>query len=348
MSPAPSTRRRTAPVAALLGALALLTVTAAPAGADTVGAGEASAYGGTISVGGQEVIPPTPTAAVTLPPGGEAGETVVDIPAEPVAVSGTLNADAVVHAASDVPSQLEVVEQAVAGPFNASGVALIEGADVLLDAVAEDVSLVAADVIRAEAVAVCTAGEVVYSANSEIVSLQIGGEDVPLNDPITQILDGLNAGLTDSGLNAVVDIQRNVVTELEDGIAVDALVVTVLAAAGDAPLAEVTLGHAEVSGVTCGAATQCSNGVDDDDPEDTVADAADPGCHTDNDASNPESYDPADDDETDIATATDGAAPAAPARQLPATGGNAASTAGLAGVMAAGALAVVALRRRLA
>lgn len=45
--------------------------------------------------------------------------------------------------------------------------------------------------------------------------------------------------------------------------------------------------------------TQCSNGVDDPDPEDALADSADPGCHTDGNAANPGTYDPSDNDETD-------------------------------------------------
>jgi cysteine-rich repeat protein len=40
--------------------------------------------------------------------------------------------------------------------------------------------------------------------------------------------------------------------------------------------------------------------VDNDDPEDTLADAADAGCHTDGNPQNPASYDPEDNDETDI------------------------------------------------
>jgi LPXTG-motif cell wall-anchored protein len=340
-------RGRALAASAAITALALGAVMATPAGADTVGAGEASAFGATISLGGQEVVPPTPLAEATLP--GDASETVVDIPAEPLAVSGTLHASASVHAASDIASELEVVTQAVEGPYNASAVGLIEGAEVLIDAVADDVSLVMADVIRAEAVAVCTGDTVHYAANSEIVSLQIGGEDVPLNEPLTQILDGLNDVLEQSGLNQVVDIQRNVVTELDDGIAVDALVVTVLAAAGATPLGEVRLGHAEVSGVACGAAPQCSDGVDNDDPEDSLADADDPGCHTDGDATNPDSYDPTDDSELDapaqLPASGDAAAPVA--QQLPSTGGDAATTAGLAGVLGAGALGLLALRRRL-
>jgi len=275
-------------------------VSAVPAAADPVGAASASAYGATISLGGSEAVPPTPLAEIALPPGGEASETVIDVPAEPVAVSGTLNADATAHAASDVPSALTVEAQEVEGPYNATAVALIEGADVLLDAAGPGVSLLSADVIRAEAAAVCRAGSVHYTANSEIVDLQIGGEQIPLNAPVSELIDTIAGVLDDSGLNAVVDVDRNVVTELDGGgIAVDALVVEIAEAGG--PLALVTIGHAEVRGTTCGTAatTQCSDGVDNADPEDTVADADDPGCHTDGNAGNADSYDPNDDDETD-------------------------------------------------
>jgi LPXTG-motif cell wall-anchored protein len=311
------------------------------AAADPIGAGEASAFGATIAVGGQEVVPPTPEASVAMPPGGDASETLIDIPADPLAVSGTLNADAAVHAQADIASELEVVEQAVAGPYNAAGVALIEGAEVLLDAVADDVSLVSADVIRAEAAAVCVAGEVRYTANSEIISLQIGGEDVPLNEPLTQLLDGLNDVLDQTGLNQVVDVQRNVVTDLGDGIAVDALVVTVLSALGD-PLAEVRLGHAQVSGVACGALPECSDGIDND-GDGLIDFPDDPGCES-----------PDDDSELDERTLRDEASPATGGGSdggqalatLPATGGDA-STAAIAAALAAGALGLLALRRRL-
>ena len=341
-------RRRAAVVAAIVGALALGIATATPAAADTIGAGEASAFGGTISAGGQEVVPPTPTASATLP--GDASDTTVDIPAEPVAVSGTLNADAAVHAASDLDSALDVATQEVAGPYNAVATGSIEEADVLVDVVGEGVSLLSADAIRAEAVGVCVGGEVQYSATSEIVNLDVGGQDIPLNAPLEQILDAVGDVLEQTTLEQVVDIERNVVTELEDGIAVDALVVTVLAVAGD-PVAEVRLGHAEVSGLACGAAPECSDGVDNDDPEDELADEADPGCHTDGNVDNPDSYDPTSNSELDGPTAEeDGATPTttpAVRAQLPATGGDAAATAGVAAAMAAAALGVVALRRRL-
>jgi hypothetical protein len=44
---------------------------------------------------------------------------------------------------------------------------------------------------------------------------------------------------------------------------------------------------------------ECSDDIDNADPEDTLVDENDPGCHTDGDPNNPDSYDPNDDDETD-------------------------------------------------
>lgn len=333
--------------ATVLAALTMV-VAAAPASAEPVSAGEASAFGATVTLGGQEVIPPTPEATVTMPPGGEASETVVDIPADPLLISGTLNADAVISDDADVDSQLAVVTQEVAGPYNAAAVGLIEGAEVLVDAVADDVSLVTADLIRAEAVAVCVGGMPQYAATSEIINLNIGGEDVPLNGPLEQVIDGLNDLLEQTTLDQVVDIERNVVTPTADGVAVDALVITLLAAAGDDPVAQVRLGHAEASGFSCGAAPQCSDGTDND--GDGLVDADDPGCHTDGDATNPASYDPLDDDETDAAlpgAPAPAPAAAAPQRTLPATGSDSTGALALAGLLGAGSLGLVALRRRL-
>lgn len=340
--------RAAAPAAALLAAL-MLVATAAPAAADTIGAGEASAFGGHIQLTDQDVLPPTALAESDLA-AEDVEATAVGIPVDPVAVSGTLNGSAAVHPQADLESELTEVTQSLEAPYNARAVGSVEGAEVLLDTVGEGIALLTAGAVRAEAVAVCRGGTVQYAANSEILQLQIGEEQLPLNAPLQDIIDGVNGVLEDTTLNQVVDIERNVVTETPDGIAVDALVVTVLAAAGETPLATVTLGHAELSGVTCGTPTQCNDGTDND--GDSVIDANDPGCHTDGNADNPGSYDPTDTSEADGAgptvSPTDAVneGPAASAA-LPVTGGDSASTAGLAAAMAGGAVAIVALRRRL-
>ena len=277
-------------------AVLVASLLAAPsAGADPAKAGSASAYGAKIDLTDQNVIT-EPVAESTLAE-EDVTATTVDVPASPLAVSGTLTASAAVHQASDLASELLVNQQATPGPYNARGFGEIEGAQVLLDTVGEGIPLLRADAVRAEAVAVCVGDTVTYSGQSEIVNLDIGGEDVPLNAPLEQIIDALNDVLEQSGLNQVVNVERNVVTQSATGAAVDALRVTVLAAAGDVPLGTVVLGHAEVADVACGAATQCSDTQDND--GDGRIDAEDPGCHTDGDAANPDSYDPADDDESD-------------------------------------------------
>jgi hypothetical protein len=291
---------------AVMGVLTGLVVgQAAPAAADSVSAGSASAYATTVSVGGSEVIAPMPLATSSLPPGADDDpdpDPVIPVGAEPLALSGTFDSSAAVHPASDLASELTVVTQDVEGPYNAQGVALIEGLDVLLDAAGEGVSLVSASVVRAEAVAVCRAGAVSYSANSEIVDLDVGGNDIPLNAPVTELIDAIAGVLDDTGLNAVVDVDRNVVTELDGGgIAVDALVISI---AGDA-VANVTIGHAEVGAGTCGNPPECSDTVDNADAEDTLADTEDPGCHTDGDAANGATYDPNDNSEADAPECSD-------------------------------------------
>jgi hypothetical protein len=336
------------------GALLLAIVTAAvgtapSAAADPVGAGTASAFGATLTITDQEVLPPTPTAEVAAPPfGDDADETLVAVPADPLAVSGTAIARAAVHPASDLASELEqeASQHELAGPYNARAVGQVEDAEVLIDAVGEGVPVLEADLIRGEAVAVCRGGEVEYASGSEVVNLVIGGED-PLSGPLNDLIGQISAGLNDSPLVDLVDIDVNVVSD--DGSSVDALVVTVLTPASDPQgLVQVRLGHAQVSGVGCGAPTQCSDTQDND--GDGVIDADDPGCHSDGDAGNPDSYDPADDSEADgPAVAPGGALPGgggSSGGRLPSTGGGAST--GIGAALGLAALGIVALRRKLA
>ena len=257
-------RKRTALIG-LVGAAALILGPGAVAHADPVSSGSASAFGVTATAGGEEVIPPTPSQTAEVTGESDASETLVEVPADPLAVSGTATADTAAHAASDLESTLvtEGTTHDVEGPYNARGEGVVEELDVLLEA-ADGASLVRADVVRAEAVGVCRGGSVEYSANSEIIGLSVAGEPIPLNDGVQQLIDAISGVLTDSGLNAVVDVQRNVVTVDGDGASVDALVVTLLAAAGDDPLAQVRIAHAEVSGLECGELPECSDTVDND------------------------------------------------------------------------------------
>lgn len=213
----------------------------------------ASAFGANITGGGQDVVPPTPAVEVRMG-APDATETLIDVPAEPLAVSGTLTATAMAHPDSDVPSALTVNSHEVEGPFNVTGVGLVENLQVLTTAGGEGVPLLSAAVVRGEAVGVCAGETATYAANSEIIDLQIAGNPVPLNEPLEQLIDGVNQVLTESGLDQVVNIERNVVTQNPDGgVAVDALVVTLLDAAGQDPLGQVRLAHGEVGPLACGA-----------------------------------------------------------------------------------------------
>jgi hypothetical protein len=260
----------------------------------------ASAFGGTVQVGGQDVVPPTPAVAVAAPTGDET-DTVVDLPAAPVVVNGTLTATANAHAAADIATALTVAQQAVPGPYNGRALAQIEGAGVLYDVAGAGVPLLSASVIRAEAAVVCGATPR-YTANSEVIDLSVGGSSIPVNATVEQLIDAISGALTDSGLAAVADVQRNVVTDIPGGgIGVDALVVTVLSAAGATPLAQVRLAHAEVTAAACtaplaiAALPQCSDRADND--GDALIDSADPGCHSNGNANDPASYVPSDNDE---------------------------------------------------
>lgn len=298
----------------------------------------ASAFGATVQVSGQDVVPPTPSVAVNAPP-GDATNTVVDIPASPVAVNGTLTATANVHPVANIATGLKVVQQAVAGPYNGRGLAQIEDASVLYDVAGVGVPLLSAAAIRSEAAVICGATPS-YTANSEIVDLSIAGTSVPVNAPVQDLIDQISGVLTTSGLNAVADVKRNVVTPIAGGgVGVDALVVTVLSAAGATPLAQVRLAHAEVTAAACSAKPQCSDGVDND--GDAVIDTLDPGCHTDGNAANTATYVASDNDETNEAPRA-----LAAAEQLPRTGSEAGLPLAAAGLMTLGALGMR-LRRRL-
>jgi hypothetical protein len=240
-------RRVRSAVLALVGLTAVAALAAPPAAADPIGSGSARGFGAEVTLGGEPAIL-EPEAVVETAP-GDVEETTIDIPAEPLLVSGTLIAKANVHTEADIATGLTVNQhEGATGPFNARGLGQIEGLEVLLDAAGEGVSLLSAAVIRGEAVAVCTGGSVQYAATSEIVDLRIGGEEIPLNSPLQDLIDGISTVLEESGLNAAVSVSRNVVTQLEGGgVAVDALVVSL----AEGALATITFGHGEVGPVAC-------------------------------------------------------------------------------------------------
>lgn len=234
-------------------AVALLSLIGPSADAAPIDAGSASSFAVTADALGENVTPPTPTAEITAPAVDEVNNTVVDIPGSPLIINGTLIARSALHVDSDLLSELSPsAAQPLAGPYNARSIGQIEDLRVLINEDIPGGQLVSVDLIRSEAVAVCSAGVPTYSANSEVVNLQIGDQD-PLSGPLTDILKQITEGL--APLADLVKVDLNVVTPTPTGVSVDAVVVTLLQAAAEngspGPLAKVVLGHAEVSGVNC-------------------------------------------------------------------------------------------------
>lgn len=314
-----------------------------PATAQAAGAPKASAFAVKADLLGTNVIPPTPESITEGVQDGEDDATLIGIPGDPIIVNGTLIAKSAVHATNDLPSELNQVTHpnpSANGLYSARAIGQIEDATVLINEGIPGGQLLHAGLIRAEAVVSCSEGVATYSAASEVVDLQIADQDPfsgPLNDALKQITDGI-APLAD-----LIKVELNVVNA--DKSAVDAVVITLLQAAGDngapGPLAQITLGHAEVSGNPCGGdplpkqTFQCSDGVDND--GDGLVDALDPGCWA--DGVNPATYDPTDDDETNAVDVLDSGALAKTGAAVPT---------GIAAGLGMGALSLLALRRRLA
>ncbi|MDP1820275.1 MAG: hypothetical protein Q8K58_10360 [Acidimicrobiales bacterium] len=270
----------------------MVVAAAVGAGADPALSGDGYAFGGTITLADEEVLPPTPEAAVSGT-GDDADEALIEVPVDPLAFNGTLNAEAHVHQAADLDSFLTT--HTTAGPYNAQALGQVEDLEVLIDAVAADVPLVNASAVTGEVVAKCVGDTVEYSADSEIVDLDLATSE-EIGDALDELLGTLFPGL--DPLDPVLNIEEGVITELDDGLAIDALVVTVLDAANPgAGVVQARFGHAELSGVACGELPECSDTADND--GDGVIDAQDPGCHTDGNPDNPDSYNPDDDDESD-------------------------------------------------
>ena len=138
-------------------------------------------------------------------------------------------------------------------------------------------------------------GEAPKTLNTSTV-IALGGNGLPL--PAAGCADGTPD--TVGGLPPLLPIVCNA-DEIVGAAAVrEALDVFVLTAGNTSLVKETTAASESVSVAPAGPekpGPQCNDKVDND--GDGVIDGADPGCHSDNDAKNPQSYNPNDDDETD-------------------------------------------------
>ena len=323
-----------------------------PAAADTASSAAASAFGINLDLADMAVIDRAGLAESGLPPGGDDLSDLVNVPLNPVVETGASRGQATTNAESTIASLLDERQQAVPGPYNARAVGQVDDLGVLLQVgtPVPDVNLelgaLTADTVRAEAVGVCRAGRAVYSGQSEFVNLELNGQPLNLDTPLTGLLQTINTLL--EPLQQVADIALNQVAVSDQGVVVNALRVTVLDAIPDPDspgslipdpeqaeaVLDLIVGQAQVGGLQCSEAPECSNTRDDD--GDGRIDAQDPGCI------NNGVYDPNDDDERDLprtaAVDTGGA--------LPRTGGDSSTTIPLAGGLAALALGGLVLRRR--
>jgi LPXTG-motif cell wall-anchored protein len=136
----------------------------------------------------------------------------------------------------------------------------------------------------------CTGATPVVANTSKVIGL--GGTGVAL--PAAGCANGTPD--TQAGLPGLLPIICNAEELVGNNAAVrEALDVFALQVGSNAVLKETTAA-AESLSVAPEAGAQCADTIDND--GDGVADAADPGCHTDNDATNTASYDATDNDET--------------------------------------------------
>jgi LPXTG-motif cell wall-anchored protein len=137
----------------------------------------------------------------------------------------------------------------------------------------------------------CRGSAPVVTNTSQVIGL--GGTGVPL--PAAGCANGTPD--TQSGLPGLLPIICNAEELVGNNAAVrEALDVFALQVGTNSLLKETTAASESLS-VAPEAGTQCADGIDND--GDGVIDAADPGCHTYNNAGNPQSYDATDNDERD-------------------------------------------------
>ena len=249
-------------------AMAVALSATGPAVADPARASSASAFGTTASVSGSVVIPPTPTAVAVAPPdASQERNSTVPLTAGELTLTGALNAVAQARQADELLVALTPASLANAPAGSSEPITLVApntrafgsaaNASVLITALPAGLpqdafdlisnaggALVNAGVVQAEAVAKCVGGKPQFDTGFNVVDLELAGTQIPLvGDLVTTIVDALGAN---SPLAGLVSITKGEVTQLADGVAINALRVRLLGVAGGTPLVDVIIGHAEV------------------------------------------------------------------------------------------------------
>ncbi len=179
--------------------------------AEPASSSSAAAYGISATVLGTQLVPPTPSVAVSQPPdtgrtlGGNINTTLpVDL--QGVAVTGVVVAVGEAHRADDIVPALTSNLGAGSDPVtltgvNSRGLARAENLNVLGNIPLTDLlagavvsqGLVSAGSVQAEAVAKCVNNQPVFDTGYNIVDLNIlGGTQIPLNSLLAPILDAVD------------------------------------------------------------------------------------------------------------------------------------------------------------
>lgn len=268
--------------------------------------GSAYGYGAYVSLGGSDLITPTPEANAGPGPDTNSGE-LVTVPLDTVAFAGAAGTTARTTSESTIDSELgsEYLNVVEGGPelpsaYNVQAYSRVAGAAVLAEEVleadvvqsiidelelgAEEVfpALVSADVVHSEALVACQDGNATVVGGGQVVGLGVLGMSLTdtVDGTLNQVIDLGDTVLSTLGATLVV----NEVIQTANGVDVNALRLTIPG------LLEVILAHTEVSDVTCGPTDlpECSDGIDNDGDR-KVDFPADPGC-----------ADAQDDDERDL------------------------------------------------
>lgn len=291
-------RRRQSAVVATLAAATLVAAIFAgtTASADAVASARSAAYG--VNLAGPVPIEALPLAQAGVPSEtGHEEDSLVEVPADPVATSFTAHVIADATRQSKLPATLQAtmddIRSDLPTTWNARAYAAVEN----LSAVTGQVK---ADIIESEAVAGCHDGEVTYSGAARVANLKVGATSVPVSaSPNQTVFDQLGIRIVFFETNWDPNTGR--LAAGSDTIFVNAL--HIVAPGG----IDLVVSHSEATG-TCFEESrpappvdkpQCSD-LKDNDRDGKIDYPADPGCES-----------RQDDDERDSAS------PAAPLQRQP-------------------------------
>lgn len=139
----------------------------------------ASAFG--VSLTGPVPLDAVPEVSAKVPPGSSdsAEDSLLEVPADPLATSFTARVIAEAATQSDLNASLQSVAEAeggnLPGRWNSRGYAIVED----LEAVSDTIT---ADVIESESTVNCTGTRATFATATRIANLSVGGTDVPVVD----------------------------------------------------------------------------------------------------------------------------------------------------------------------